>query len=536
MNKFIKRLQRTTQTRLILLMALFFSLFYNVRFFRNVVAEYPLSMEHGLFLCSLGVLLLCATVLILALLCHHYTIKPVLIVLLLVSSLTAYFMDSYNVIIDSDMLSNVVQTDVAESLDLLSLRLLEYLFLLGLLPALYVLRVKIVYAATGRELLAKLKIVLFSVATALLAVAIFGSTYASFFREHKPLRFYTNPGGYLYAVVRYVGGHSPKPSREIMPLGLNARTPVGDLGRELIVFVVGETARSDRFSLNGYPRETNPLLKDQDVISFTDFWACGTSTAISVPCMFSLYGQSDYSNAKGRATENVLDVLSHAGVNVLWLDNNSDSKGVATRVAYASYKDPGLNPDCDQECRDVGMLAHLAEYIEAHPQGDIFIVLHQMGTHGPAYYKRYPQSFEKFTPVCRTTELDECSSDEIGNAYDNTILYTDYFLSQTISLLKHYDEDFKTAMFYVSDHGESLGENGVYLHGMPNFIAPDVQRKIPAIAWLGKNYDSADRKVVAAKKGHRYSHDHIFHTVLGMMEIETDLYDQNMDIFRAPSL
>jgi len=531
MRRFAERFQTVTQTRLILGMGLLFTLFYNIRFFRNLLAAYPPEPRYLPFLISLALLLYCAIVLQLALLCWRYTAKPVLIVLLLLSSLCGYFMDSYNVIIDSGMLTNVAQTDFAEALDLLSLRMIGYLVVLGLVPAFYVYRVKIRSVGGKKELFARGKLLLLTFAIVLVTLVPFGSYYASFFREHKPLRFYTNPSGYLYGAIRYALSLAPQKQHRTKSIGLDAKVPVSDSDRELIVFVVGETARADRFSLNGYERTTNPLLESEEVYSFTDFWSCGTSTAVSVPCMFSVYDAASYSKGKAQDTENLLDVLIHAGVNVIWLDNNSDSKGVATRVPYQSYKTPELNTDCDQECRDTGMLSHLAEYIENHPQGDIFIVLHQMGTHGPAYYKRYPPSFEKFTPVCHSNQLEECSTEEIGNAYDNTILYTDYFLSKTINLLKRYDDRFETAMFYVSDHGESLGENGIYLHGMPDFIAPDVQKKVPAIVWLGRHFDAAEKSTLRARKDHRYSHDNIFNTVLGMMEIETGLYNREMDIF-----
>jgi len=294
--------------------------------------------------------------------------------------------------------------------------------------------------------------------------------------------------------------------------------------------VVGETARADRFSLNGYQRETNPLLKKEQLVSFSNFWSCGTSTAVSVPCMFSNINASDYKKENVKSTENIVDVLQHAGVNVLWLDNNSDSKGVALRVPYQSYKSPEINTVCDPECRDIGMLKNIQGYIEEHPQGDIFIVLHQMGNHGPAYYKRYPAEFEKFTPVCKTNQLEDCSKEELNNAYDNAILYTDYFLSEVIGLLKENVENFETAMFYVSDHGESLGENGLYLHGLPRFIAPDTQTHVPAIIWFDDGFYGLDMKLLARKTDNKYNHDNVFHTILGFMEIESATYDKKMNI------
>ncbi len=315
-------------------------------------------------------------------------------------------------------------------------------------------------------------------------------------------------------------------------LGEDARNDPADTDRELIILVVGEAVRVDHFSLNGYTRDTNPLLRRENIVNFPDVSSCGTETAVSVPCMFSHLGREDYDKDEAASTENVLDILARSGVNVLWRDNNSDSKGVAKRLPYEDFKTPDTNPDCDVECRDAGMLAGLDEYIKSHPKGDILIVLHQMGNHGPAYYKRYPKEFEKFTPVCRSNQLQECSREEIVNAYDNTLLYTDHVLSKVISLLKKHDDNFETAMFYMSDHGESLGENGLYLHGFPYAIAPDAQKKVPAVMWFGNRFN-IDRQQLEQKAGQPYTHDYLFHTLLSLFEVKTSVYRPELDILNG---
>jgi lipid A ethanolaminephosphotransferase len=293
---------------------------------------------------------------------------------------------------------------------------------------------------------------------------------------------------------------------------------------------VGEAGRTDHFSINGYGRQTNPLLEKEDVISFTDISSCGTTTAVSVPCMFSIYNRQEFDDVKGKNVENVLDVIHHTGASVLWRENNSNSKKVASRVTYEEYRTSKKNTLCeDGECRDEGMLVGLQEYIDSRGKGDIFIVLHQLGSHGPAYYRRYPLRFEKFIPTCTSNQLEECSVEEIVNTYDNTILYTDYFLSKAIALLKNNDKHFATAMVYMSDHGESLGENGVYLHGLPYFFAPRSQKQVASIFWFGQRY-RVDREALRQRAGLAYSHDNIFHTLLGMMDIETSVYIRDMDI------
>lgn len=520
-----------TSNTLIVLVAVFLAAFGNLSFFGKVLNAYPLAAGNAPALASLAAMLVATSILLLALTCFRGTTKPVLIGILLLSSLAASFMDGYGVVINDDMLRNAAQTNIAEARDLLNFRLLGYLVLLGIIPAIAIARIPLRWRGIRVEAIARGKllavVVLFMVGT----VLAFGGFYASFLREHKSLRSFANPAYFIYSAVKYSTSNLAVKGRQaLIAVGVDANIPASDVERELFILVIGETARADRFSLNGYARDTNPQLRRADAISFANFRACGTSTAVSVPCMFSLIGMDRFDTKKGAAQENLLDVLTHAGVNVLWLDNNSDSKDVALRVPYQSYKSPEVNPVCDPECRDVGMLSALQKHIDAHPKGDIFIVLHQMGNHGPAYFKRYPPEFEKFKPACQSADLSQCSREEIGNAYDNAILYTDFFLGKVIDLLKSNDNKFETALLYVSDHGESLGENGVYLHGLPPAIAPDAQLHVPAIMWLGSGFSDVDFPALRRKRDTRFTHDNLAHTVLGVMEIGTSVYRPEMDI------
>lgn len=521
----------TTSTRLILAVASFLMLSGNLSFFRQVTLTYPLSWHNGLFIFSLAFTFGAVIVLLLSLVNTRYTLKPVLIITLLASSLCAYFMDTYNVIIDDTMIENILSTNLEESKDLLSYKLFLYLIFIGVIPSILVFNTKVHYSTIKTEIINRGKFLLFSILVLVIPIAAMSDFYASFFREHKILRAYSNPGYIIYSAFKYAGNHIQASNIPFIHIGLDAKIPESDTDRELVIMVVGETARADRFSINGYHKKTNPYLETMHVVSYTQFKSCGTTTAVSVPCMFSFQGQDDYDKNTSDNTDNILDILQRSGVNVLWLDNNSDSKGVAARAPYQDYKNPALNPVCDIECRDIGMLSHLQTYINNHPDGDILIVLHQMGSHGPAYYKRYPKAFEKFTPVCKTNQLEQCSSEEINNTYDNTILYTDYFLSEVIKLLKENDEKFETAMVYMSDHGESLGENNLYLHGLPYFIAPDTQKNVPVIMWFGKNIiHEINLELLEANTGNTYTHDNLFHTLLGIMEVGTELYDKNQDM------
>lgn len=442
-------------------------------------------------------------------------------------------MNTYHVVIDSDMLRNTMQTDVNESLDLLSIKLFLYVVFLGLLPSFLVYKAPIEDTSFKTEFFRKIKTILLTLLIMIIILFSFSKFYTSFFREHKPLRYYTNPTYWIYSIGDYMAKTVNHGEVIVKPIGRDAKVIASNEKNNhqktnLVIMVVGEAARADHFSLNGYKKETNPLLKQEDIISFQNMYACGTSTAHSVPCMFSIFNRKKYSYKKGISHENILDVLTHSNeIEVLWRDNNSDSKGVALRVPYEDYKNPKNNSIClNGECRDEGMLVGLDTYIEQQKGKNILIVLHQMGNHGPAYYKRYPKAFEKFTPVCKSNQLETCSQESISNAYDNALLYTDYFLAKIIHLLKKYEQTHKTGMIYMSDHGESLGENGLYLHGLPYFMAPDAQTHIGTVMWFGEG----NPKQIDPSK--HYSHDNLFHTLLGLFDVQTEVYDKKLDMFK----
>lgn len=517
-----------TQT-VVFLTSLFLICTTNLSFFTHLLQTYGTSVPSLLKIATVALIFLAVTFIALSLPTFHRMLKPVLILIVLVSSQTAYFMDTYNVVIDDHMIQNILETNLPEARDLLNMKQLGYLIILGLAPSLIIYRIKIKSASRKTLLLQKAKSIGIVLGIAVIIMLGLGKFYASFFREHKTLRFYSNPAYYLYSLGYYAKASLSNPSQGIQPLGEDVRL-LPRQGRKLIVVVVGEAARWDHFSLNGYPRETNPLLKYEEVINFPQFTSSGTETGVSVPSMFSVFGRKGYQKEKVRQTENILDILHRAGVTILWRDNNSDSKGVAVRLPYEDFRTSAKNTVCEGgECRDEGMLVGLQEYLTAHPTGDIVIVLHQMGNHGPAYYKRYPQAYEKFTPVCQSNQLEQCSQESIVNAYDNALLYTDYFLSRVIGFLKQNDAVFQTAMLYMSDHGESLGEKGLYLHGFPYALAPEAQTHVGALAWFGSQYP-VDKTTLRQRAAAPYSHDYLFHTLLGMLDASTSLYRPELDM------
>ena len=530
-------MKQISQYKLILFTAFLFAIFYNFSFFKNILITYPNEGLNIIYISSIFILLVSFIVFLFTIFSSKYTTKPLLIITLVVSAFTAYFMDTYHVVIDDSMIRNTLQTNLSESSDLFTPKLIVYVLILAITPSYFIFKTKIKYKSFKEESFKKLKTLFLSLVIILIILFSFSKFYTSFFREHKSLRFYINPIYWIYSIGNYANKTLTNGLIVVKEIGKDATIKLDKHEeiekKELVIMVVGEAARANRFSLNGYEKETNPLLKQEEIVNFSNMYSCGTSTAESVPCMFSIFDKADYDYKKGISTENILDVLKHTNdIKILWRDNNSDSKGVALRVDFEDYRTSKTNTICDEECRDEGMIIGLDEYIKNNQGKDILIVLHQMGNHGPAYYKRYPKEFEKFTPVCKSNQLEQCTQEEVSNAYDNAILYTDYFLSKVINFLKPYSNNYETAMLYMSDHGESLGENGIYLHGLPYFMAPDEQKHIGSIMWFGGKdiKEDIDIEKLNSYKNQPFSQDDLFHTLLGLFEVETNVYKKEMDI------
>lgn len=468
--------------------------------------------------------------------------KPVTIALLLVTSAASYFMNQYGAQIDKTMIQNVLETDVREAMELVNWKMLVTVALLGMAPAFAVARMRLRFAPVRRHLAQSAAIAAGSILLAALLLLVFFKSLAPALREHRELRFLLTPTNYIQAANGYLRQKWSSPL-VVAPLGTDAVKGVAWAGkprRTVTVIVVGETARAMNLSLNGYARQTTPLLAQRaGLVNFRNVASCGTATAVSVPCVFSALGRDNYSDAKARGQEGLLDVLGHAGFGVLWRDNNSGCKGACDRVPFEDVSQPVAgDPLCaGDECYDERLLAGLPELIRTAKK-DLVIVLHQKGSHGPAYWKRYPSRFKRFGPVCETNELERCSTESIVAAYDNTILYTDYVLSQAIDLLVAAGERDRvdTSLIYFSDHGESLGEANMFLHGAPYMIAPAEQRAVPMMLWMSPGFSNRfgiDTGCLAARAGQPFSHDNVFHSVLGMLAVSTAVYNPRLDLFQA---
>ncbi|MBK5355374.1 phosphoethanolamine--lipid A transferase [Pseudomonas sp. TH41] len=487
---------------------------------------------------AFGVMILAAFNIVLTLLAFRRVMKPVLTLIFMISAGVAYFMSQYGVLIDTGMLRNFVQTNATEVRDLLSLKLVAYILLLGVLPSLVLWKTPVSYRRWHRELLTKALVSIASIAVIGGVALVNYQGLSSLFRNHHELRLMVVPSNYIGASVGFLREQVVSARQPFVKIGEDAqRNPAwqAHTRKSLTVLVVGESARAENFGILGYNRDTTPKLsKEAGLIAFTDVHSCGTETAVSVPCMFSDMGRKDYDASKAKNEEGLLDVLKRAGLDVIWRDNQSGCKGTCDRVTLddvSDLKDPVLC--ANSECRDEILLQGLQHFIDTLDK-DTVLVLHQMGSHGPEYFKRYPKEYERFTPVCESNALNNCSRDSIVNGYDNTLVYTDHVLSTLIDLLRSNQDKVDTAMLYLSDHGESLGEYNLFLHGTPYMLAPEQQKRVPMLAWFSDSYQksfSVDTQCLQQSRNKPLSQDNLFHSMLGLMQINSKVYNQDLDMF-----
>lgn len=524
---------------LIIISAIFFVVTQNIAFWQMFMAQMSFeSWQDYLFTVTLFIVLICLLSILLTGLLWWRLAFPVLAILIIISTLFNYYSFHYHIFMDRDMITNVVETNSLEVIDLISFELFIWLLLGAVVPIFLLYQIRLKKTSCVQRLGQRMMIILGSVGIVVLVALGFYKDYASFFRNHREIIHLIMPSSYINGTISYLKKNYAA-NVPFQHVGMDAVLNKPNKEKTLLIMVVGETARSHNFSLNGYDKETNELLaKQSDLLSFQNVQSCGTATAISVPCMFSRLTHQTFDKIQAENQDNALDILQRAGYQVLWRENDHGCKGVCTRVPnedvgkYASNTDQTAAFSYDET-----LLSHLDQYIESQKDKDnIVIVLHMNGSHGPTYFQRYPEKFKKFSPTCDTSRIETCSNDDLVRTYDNTVVYTDYILNQTIETLKKYDQ-YETAMLYVSDHGESLGESGFYLHGAPYAIAPKEQTSIPLIFWGNHNFyqnRQIDFKCMQklAKHNH-YTHDNIFHTLLGLLYVQTEAYNAELNLFKG---
>ncbi len=526
-----------------LLLAIWLGAILNFAFFQKIQSLTPYQGPKAyLFLMATVLVIVAAYNLIFQLLNWKWNAKIFAYILLFIGGFTAYFVNSLGVVISPEQIQNMMQTDARELGDLLSLQFILWTAVFVLFPVFCISLVRIKAESLPRKVIKKL---LSGVASLLLVAALlflFYVDYAAIFREHRDLKGMISPQNTISATLSYYHKSAPKKNLPLIQYGEDAH--LFELVKEnvkpkLMVLVVGETARAESFSLNGYAKNTNPELSKLDIINFNNVSSCGTATAVSVPCMFSGMPRKDYDEQLASHREGLLDIAQRAGYKVTWIDNNSGCKGACDRVEQYQIPQQLKEKWCakDGDCYDEILVDSLKAYLAAIPETDKtprLIVLHQMGSHGPAYYQRSKAPFQPFKPSCDSNAIQGCSSTELLNSYDNSIVYTDHVLSSIIQLLKG-NSAYQTGFWYLSDHGESTGEHGLYLHGSPYAIAPTQQTHVPMLMWFSPEWteqNSAQITCLAQQKSKELSQDNLFPSLLSLLDVKTQTIDEQNNMLQ----
>lgn len=511
--------------------SIFFALFCNHTFWKQLLQAkvyHPFHTCYLLFWVVLAVVSINWFVLLLVI--NRWTFKWLMIIILMINSVSVYFTDVFGIYIDPTMIVNVFETDIHESMEFLKIRLLLYIFFLGVLPSIFVLCSSIYKRSLMSYWIGRLSTICASLGVFFISIWSVYSELSTIHHEHKGILYLLSPLNWISSTITAYSPYFSSPNQSKEMIGKHAYMVPSNSNRpKAIVFIVGETVRASNWGLNNYYRQTTPLLARQKLINFNKVTSCGTSTAISLPCMFSAYGQHLYNRSKIHNSESILHLLSHLHIDVLWRDNQSGCKEVCDGLPFERLELPSL---CQEgRCYDE-ILAHEIKHKIKTKRINQLIVLHMLGNHGPAYYLRYPESFKKWNPVCLTSDLASCSQKSVINTYDNAILYTDFILNKIINELKSMD-DYDTALIYVSDHGESLGEHHIYLHGLPYFMAPEEQKSVPFIMWMSKSFlksENLDYRCLKNKEKTPISHDYIFSTLLSIFNIQAEEYNEHYDL------
>ncbi|MCO8070532.1 phosphoethanolamine transferase [Acinetobacter lwoffii] len=532
-----------------MLLAIWLGLILNFAFYQKIHEFTPYAnLKAGLLLAATALIIIAFYNLVLQWLNWKWNAKILASVLIILGGFSAYFVNSLGVVITPDQIQNMLQTDAREVRDLWSMRLIIWTLGFVIFPLGIVWMLQIQPTSTGHQLVHKSLSSVVSLGLILGLLFCFYVDYAAIFREHRDLKGMLSPQNSIASTLSYYKKKAPKANLPLVAFGEDAHLLQQAQMQEhpkLMVLVVGETARAESFALNGYARNTNPELSKLAVINFNQVSSCGTATAVSVPCMFSGMSRETYDEQLASHREGLLDIAQRAGYQVTWIDNNSGCKGACDRVQKYQIPAQLKQKWCDAggECFDEILVDSLKDYL-AHldknnptPQ---LIVLHQMGSHGPAYYKRSKAPYQPFQPTCNTNAIQGCSTEELKNSYDNSIVYTDHVLAQIIETLKQQTQ-YQTGFWYLSDHGESTGEHGLYLHGAPYSMAPTQQTHVPMLMWFSDAWKQQNIQQISCLKGQTNqarSQDHLFPSLLSLLDIKTQVIEAKNDMLAqcSPSL
>lgn len=539
----MKRLSRIRLSHhsLAALLALYFATIINLPIYlqlKQIFADSP--HVSVLFAISIPLFFWAVFNLLLQLMSWPYLAKPILALLTFIAGALCFGSLSYGLVYDTNMLINAMETNTSEAGSYQSWNLWIWIFFLGILPALLILVIPLKKpASVGGFLLKKLGMIALSLVIVGIIAALCYKDYASVGRNNSYLREMIIPNEFIYSGYKLARDElkTPVPFKQIgtdaaqEPAALSAEKP------SLLVLMIGETARAQNVSYYGYERDTTPFTRPLDPIVFGPVESCGTATATSLPCMLSLLGRTDYDRDVALNQDNVLAVLKRAGVDVTWIDNDGGDKRQASGITNSRIDNSVVDANCNgTSCFDQILVDEMPKAIQAM-SGNRVLVLHLIGSHGPTYFERYPKNMEAFTPACPRSDIENCTSEQIVNTYDNTIRYTDFINAEVIKYLKTQEAQFDVSAVYLSDHGESLGENGLYLHGLPYNMAPDTQKRVPMLMWLSEGAQKrlgVDEACLRAKgKESGISHDNLFHTLLGLAQVNTEVRDDSLNLLAS---
>ncbi|TPE55222.1 phosphoethanolamine--lipid A transferase EptA [Maribrevibacterium harenarium] len=437
---------------------------------------------------------------------------------LLTNACALYFLNTYQVILDKTMIGNILNTQTSESSQYLSFTLLLYVLLLGVLPSWWLWRMQVSTASRWR--LATQWLV--GMGLSIVWIWSASATWLWIDKHGKALGGTILPWSYIVNSALYYQDYAALHVTQT-PLADGSFT---NQEKTVVVLVIGESARAENFSMYGYARNTNPKTSQSGAVAMANTRACASYTTAAVACILAHTKEKSF----GKVYETLPTYLQRQGVEVIWRSKNWGEAPI-TVSSYLTSKE--LKAQCQGiDCNYDGvLLAGLKEQIENATADKVFVVLHQTGSHGPAYNKKYPPEFEHFTPVCDSVELSKCSSESLLNAYDNTILYNDDFLARLTQTLQSLSVQ-SSAYLYLSDHGESLGENGLYLHGTPYSLAPKQQLEIPFIVWMSDAFQRQHQvQPQQLRDRPENSQDEIFHSVMGALGLTSEFYRPDLDIF-----
>ncbi len=522
-----------------ILLSLYFSIVFNFSFLQKTYNDLiQLDNFDFAYFISLPLFLSAVFILLFSLLPKRYIYKTVISVLVLLSAIFCYAMSSYGIIFDYGMVENMAETSTSEAFTYLNLSAIFYIIFLVITPLLILSKINSQPNTLRVSINHRLKLIVSALVIFIIIFFSLYSSYASVNRNNRDLAKYIVPIPTLISSYKYIKRNYFYTPTVFKTLDTAPKIKASqNIDKNIIVMVVGETARAKNFSLNGYSKQTNEYTEKLNIHSFNQMYSCGTATAVSVPCMFSLLNKEQFNKQSASSQQNLLDIVQLAGVDVLWVDNNEGCKGVCNRINTINIDKNKSNPLCDGDyCYDEILLTHLDNKLTNLSHQTTLIVLHLMGSHGPTYYRRYPQEFSTFLPDCQQSDIQNCTSEQLVNTYDNTIHYSDYVISEVINKLAEFTKNniqtVNAEMIYVSDHGESLGENGLYLHGFPYAIAPIEQTHIPMLFWSNNMQESFENNCLKESTQSAINHDNIFHSMLGVLNVESSTYQSQFDIFK----